>query len=142
MPGTCWAAQPPLQVPLPAGAARGLALLATRARSCFVWLGWSWGIPGVPAQQTHLMDCCSGAGGVTAVPRGCCARAGSDVEPGLGLFADQTWEGSTGGGLGDRVRSGPRIVGREGPEEAAGSWAFVYFCQIPFGQEQAAVAAF
>lgn len=40
MPGTWWA-QPPLQVPLPADGARGLALLATGAQSCFVWLGRS-----------------------------------------------------------------------------------------------------
>lgn len=60
----------------------------------------------------------------------------SDVEPVLGLFADHTLVGSTVGGLGDTVRPGLWIVGKEWPKEAAGSWVLEYFCQIPFGRSR------
>lgn len=60
----------------------------------------------------------------------------TDVEPLLGLFAGQTLVGSTGGGFGGRVSSGLWSVGKERPEEAAGSWLLVYFGQIPFGRSR------
>lgn len=63
-------------------------------------------------------------------PEAAVAGLCSDGQCVLGLFADQTSVGSTVGGLGSRVRPG-----RERPEEAAGSQAFGYFCQI-FGKSR------
>lgn len=75
MPGTWWAVQPPLQVPLPADGARGTGTAGHKGSELLRMAGQELRNPSVPAQQIHLIDCCNGAGGVTSVPRGCCGRA-------------------------------------------------------------------
>lgn len=130
MPGTWWA-QPPLQVPLPADGARGLALLATGAQSCFVWLGRSWGIPQCLHSKSTWLIAAVGREVSLLSPEAAVAGLCSDGQCVLGLFAHQISVGSTVGGLGSRVTSG-----RERPEEAAGSQAFGYFCQISFGKSR------